>query len=224
LGGYNDISRVTRSKDEARSSYDRMSRWYDLLAGRWERRHASAGLVRLAATEGDRVLEIGPGTGEAILLLARQVGAAGNVFGVDISIGMLRRVLRRAREAGEQGVPKLVCGDGVRLPFREGTLDSVFMSFTLELFDTPEILAVLAECRRIMRVGGRICVVGISKEGGAGWVMKAYGWAHRVLPRFVDCRPIYVEKSLGQAGFEVTDAETGGLFGLPVETVVARAC
>jgi len=69
-----DISRVTRSKDEARRTYDRLSRRYDLLAAAGERRCREAGLRLLAVKEGERVLEIGCGTGQALTALARAVG------------------------------------------------------------------------------------------------------------------------------------------------------
>src|SRR5680860_952758 len=80
-----DIKRVKRSKEEAKISYNKMSRWYDLLAGHSEKRFRDVGLQRLNIQEGEKVLEIGFGTGHCILSLARSVGDTGKTYGLDIS-------------------------------------------------------------------------------------------------------------------------------------------
>ena len=74
-----EISRVWRSKDQARNAYDRLSRWYDLLAGWSERPARETGLGLLAAKPGETVLEIGFGTGTSLVKLAEAVGAGGRV-------------------------------------------------------------------------------------------------------------------------------------------------
>ena len=93
------------------------------------------------------------------------------------------------------------------------------MSFTLDLFDTPEIPKVLNECKRVLRPGGRIVVVGMSKEGEHEPLVGAFEWAHKHFPNFIDCRPIYVRQVLENAGFQIQKALMKHMW-IPVEVIL----
>ena len=215
-------SRVRRSKAEAKTAYDRMSRWYDVLAGSGERQFVRLGLEKLATTEGQVVLEIGFGTGHALVVLAQAVGDSGKVYGIDISEGMLNVAREKLKAAGLAERVELRLGDAAQLPFQDRFFEGIFMSFTLELFDTPEIPVVLAECRRVLRSGGRLALVAMSKKGAGSLTLRLYEWVHEKLPQYVDCRPIFVRKALEEAGFQVIDSESRSMWGLPVEIMVAK--
>ena len=217
-----ETTRVTRSKDEARTFYDRISRFYDLIAGGSERKYVQAGLEMLDARPGENVLEVGFGTGGGLVLLAKAVGDAGSVAGIDISSGMSRVAGSRLEKSDEAARVELTVGDATSLPYESEGFDAVFMSFTLELFDVPEMPVVLAECARTLRRGGRICVVSMSNCGEHGVMTRAYVRAHRRFPSFVDCRPIYARRSLESAGLEVTKDRLLKMWGLPVEIVLGR--
>jgi ubiquinone/menaquinone biosynthesis C-methylase UbiE len=96
-----------------------------------------------------------------------------------------------------------------------------FMSFTLELFDTWEIPKVLEEIKRTLKVGGRVGIVSLSKSYGESMLLRLYEWTHRQWPRYLDCRPIYVEDSLKEADFNIASSEKAFLAGLPLEIIVA---
>lgn len=173
----------------------------------------------LHAGEGERILEIGPGTGHGLLALARSLGDSGRAYGVDLSVGMLGVTRRRVRQSGLMHRVGLCQGDGSKLPFEAGCFGAAFMCFTLELFDTAEIPAVLKESHRVLRRAGRICIVALSKK--TGWMVRLYEKAHEKLPDLVDCRPIYVQAFIQDAGFQIVDVRQASMWGLPVEAVLA---
>jgi len=215
-----DISPVSRTKEEARRSYDRISRVYDCFAAPFEHRYAQMALERLSIKEGETVLEIGFGTGHCLRRIAESIGQSGRACGIDISPGMLEVTRRRLSKAGLMDRVELFCGDAANLPYEDSTFDAVFMSFTLELFDTPEIPRVLAEVKRVLKAGGRLGVVSMSKENGRSKLLGLYEWTHQKWPRYIDCRPIYVEQSLKNAGYEIKSKAKVKLLGLPGEIVI----
>ncbi len=217
-----EISRVTRSKEAAKASYDRMSRWYDALAGMSEKKFRDLGLRKLDAQEGETILEIGFGTGHCIQALARSVGGSGKVYGIDLSEGMFNLTQTRVQKAGLSERVDLKLGDAAQLPFQSGFFDAVFTSFTLELFDTPEIPVVLQECGRVLREEGRICVVSMVKKEKDNLAVRLYEWAHVKLPNYVDCRPILLQDALEQAGFHLIELTEMAMWGLPVEIALAK--
>jgi len=212
---------VQRSKEQAKRFYDRISRVYDYLPGTFERKYAEMAVKRLSVEEGETVIEIGFGPGRCLKLLAESVGKTGKAYGVDISSGMLEVARRRLAKAKLMDRVELYCGDATSLPYDDNTFDAAFVSFTLELFDTPEIPKLLEEVKRVLKSQGRIGIVSMSKENGKSLLLRLYEWAHRKWPEYVDCRPIYLEQSLRDAGYEIRNREKVKMFGLPGEIVVA---
>ena len=212
---------VPRSKEDAKRFYDRISRIYDYFTGAFERKYAEMAIGRLSVEEGETVLEIGFGPGHCLMRMAESVGETGKVYGVDISSGMLEITRRRLDKARLMDRVELYCGDAASLPYGDNTFDAAFMSFTLELFDTSEIPMLLGEVKRVLKPGGRIAVASMSRENGESLLLRLYEWAHRKWPKYIDCRPIYLEQSLRDAGYEIRKKKKRKLFGLPIEVVVA---
>ena len=96
------------------------------------------------------------------------------------------------------------------------------MSFTLELFDTPDIPCVLQECHRVLKSDGRLAVVCMTKTDPPGMAVRVYEWFHDHLPDYADCRPIFAQSVLEQNGFSIEDVSMSSMWGLPVEIILAR--
>jgi demethylmenaquinone methyltransferase/2-methoxy-6-polyprenyl-1,4-benzoquinol methylase len=211
--------RVFQTKDQTRAFYNKISRVYDLLSERSEAPMRKAGMELLKANPGESILEIGFGTGHSLVSLAKAVGPGGKVFGLDLSDKMAKIAKENLAKAGLLERARIRCGDAAQLRYTAGSMDGVFMSFTLELFDTPEIPKVLSECKRVLRPGGRIVVVGMSKEGPKDPLVNVFEWTHKHFPQFLDCRPIYVRRALEEAGFSIRKAVTKHMW-IPVEIVL----
>ncbi len=198
-----------------------MSRFYNWLAGPSEWPLTLIGLELLNAQPGEYVLEIGYGTGRALLHLLSAVGSDGQVAGIDISTGMRDVAQKHLAGNNKHKNIDLRCGDALTLLWNSKEFNAVFISFTLELFDSPEIPLLLKSCWRVLRPNGRIVIVALAKKDHQGFAERIYGWAHNVLPNYVDCRPIYAKNSIIQAGFVVEEILHKSIWGLPVDIITA---
>jgi arsenite methyltransferase len=108
-------------------------------------------LGRLAA--GDRVLDLGSGTGTDSLIAAQMVGERGRVTGVDMTPQMLVKARAAAAEMGVSNVEFLE-GEAEQLPFPDESFDVVVSNGVIDLI--PDKDSVFAEIFRVLRPGGRI--------------------------------------------------------------------
>jgi ubiquinone/menaquinone biosynthesis C-methylase UbiE len=215
------LAPVTRPVTAARAAYDRIAPVYDLVEEPFERHAKRIGLDLLAARPGERILEIGPGTGHCLAALACRAGPAGLVTGVDLSARMLRRTRRLTGRPGVTSRVGLAQGDAHRLPLREGAFDAIFTSFFLELIATSQIPVVLDECRRVLRDGGRLVVVSLQSHHPQPPAARLYLAARRYLPGLLDCRPIPVPRLLAASGWHVQAVRPLTVAGLPVTAAAA---
>ena len=210
------IARVPRSKRAARDWYDAVSGWYDVVADPFEAPTRNAALELLDASPGERILDVGCGTGTALSKIVRSVGPEGAAVGIDLAEGMCHRAWHALETAGNG--PGVVVGDAAALPFDDDSFDALFASFVLELFDTPTIPTVLREWRRVLAPDGRLCVVALSRRHG-GPIPALYERIHDRFPTIVDCRPIHVRETLREAGLRLVATRDERMCGLPVAIV-----
>jgi ubiquinone/menaquinone biosynthesis C-methylase UbiE len=112
-------------------------------------------LGRIAAQPGQRILEIGPGPGRLLMPLAKRVLPGGEAVGVDIQVGMVERLARRAKAAGVTNL-QAIHGDATQPLFPEATFDVVVLATTLG--EIPNQKGAVAEAYRVLKTGGRLSV------------------------------------------------------------------
>lgn len=104
---------------------------------------------------GERVLEIGPGTGYYSLDLAEWLGPDGALEIFDLQQEMLDHTMRRVGERGLTNVTS-TRGDATALPHGDDSVDAVVL--TAVLGEIPDQAAALSEIARVLRPGGRLVV------------------------------------------------------------------
>lgn len=104
---------------------------------------------------GERVLEIGPGTGYYTLDIAEWLAPDGRVEIFDLQQKFLDHVSSRAAERGLQNVVPTQ-GDATALPYEDASIDAVVL--TAVLGEIPDPVAALREIRRVLEPGGRLVV------------------------------------------------------------------
>lgn len=219
------VLRVRATPENVQKSYGAISKFYTFLEGKFEQRLREKGLKYLAAKEGEIVLEIGTGTGFALREIARSVGASGKAHGLDLTPEMLHLTEKGLRRAGLLNRVELDEGDARTMRYGDDIFDAVYMSATLELFDTPDIDKVLGEVKRVLKPQGRLVVASMSKEGREDfWFVRLYEWLHQKLPKYATCRPIYLEQVVKDASFDIVKSEEYLAMKLvPMKLVLATA-
>jgi demethylmenaquinone methyltransferase/2-methoxy-6-polyprenyl-1,4-benzoquinol methylase len=149
----------TLPAEGVRSMFDRIAPVYDVMNrlmtagmdGRWRRL-----TVRETVSAGDRVLDACCGTGD-LAVAARKAGA-GEVVGLDFSGPMLERARRKDAEV------EWVQGDLLALPFEDASFDAATVGFGVRNVD--DLAAGFAELRRVLRPGGRVGILEITRPRG----------------------------------------------------------
>ena len=150
------------SPAEVGAMFDRISRVYDpmnaVISGfqepRWRRRAVAA--TRIGP--GMAAIDVATGTGKVAADLWRRAQPGGRVLGVDLSPRMVRRAERAF--GGRPGLA-FVVGDALALPADDASFDAATIAFGMR--NLPDYRAGFAEMRRVVRPGGRVVCLEISR-------------------------------------------------------------
>jgi ubiquinone/menaquinone biosynthesis C-methylase UbiE len=196
------------TKDDAQRTFDRWARSYERdpfsrLIARLQREAWEA----LELRQGDRLLDVGCGTGAAVRAGAKVVERA---VGVDLSPKMLAEARERARGLSDV---EFVEGDSESLPFGDGEFTAVLCTTSLHHYPRPE--AAVREMARVLAPDGRAVIGDGTSDAlvmrAADVLARKFERGHVHFHRAEDLRRL-----LESAGFERTERRSlwGGTFGI----------
>lgn len=215
---------ILRVRGNIKEIYSKLSKTYAFIEEKFEKDIRARSLTLLNIKEGEIILEIGFGTGSTLVEMAKAVGDSGMAYGIDLTPKMVELATNRLYRQKFADKVELKEGDAREMPYKSQMFDAVYLASTLELFDTPDIPKVLQEIKRVLKSTGRICVVSIPKENHENSIiLRMYEWFHKTFPKYASCRPIYVEDSIKDGGYDIIITEELMMDGLfPMKIVVAK--
>jgi demethylmenaquinone methyltransferase / 2-methoxy-6-polyprenyl-1,4-benzoquinol methylase len=151
-----------------------LSLWQHKIWRRFAMKHVNLG-------KGGTALDVACGTGDWTLSLAKAAGDNGKVVGIDFTREMLNVAREKLRKRGLlDRTVELVEGDAMELPFAEDSFEVATIGFALR--NVPDILTVLSEMTRVVKPGGRVVSLELSKPEAPIFKSLYYLYFNHILP------------------------------------------
>jgi SAM-dependent methyltransferase len=202
---------------------DQIAFWNGPAGQRWTDRQQAQDIMlapvadilidRAKAGVGERIVDVGCGCGATTFALAKKVGPAGRVFGIDVSAPMLGR----ARHIAPKGLPvDFELADATVYPFEPASADLLVSRFGVMFFAAPALS--FANMRRALRPSGRMAFACWREPRDNPWLMAPLQAAYKHAPRLPQPGPDdpgpfsfaseqRVVGILGEAGFTAIEME-----------------
>jgi len=206
------------SKKDIPRTYRRIAGLYDAWAALTESKAHERCLEVAAIRDGESVLEVAVGTGLLFEGILRRNPSGVNV-GIDLTESMLDRARRRVRLSVAANV-SLEIGDAYSLTYADETFDLVISNYLFDMLPQEDFSGVLTEFRRVLRPGGRLLLVNMTKAGR--WYQGFWDRLYRLSPEIMGgCRGVLLLPHVSEAGFTRCQRETVSQMGFPSELVFA---
>lgn len=199
--------------------YDRISRYYNVWGKLTESKARERALDLADVKDGSTVLEVAVGTGLMFEQIVRQ-NPGGRNIGVDLSKGMLAKARKRLSKL-ESKHYSLSLGNAAALEIGTESVDVLMNNYMFDLISFEEMESVLAEFRRVLKPGGKLVLVNMTKGRGIGGGI--YDWLYRLVPKAMGgCRGVELSGRLERQKFRVETREYVQQMLFPSEIILAR--
>lgn len=129
---------------------------------------------------GQAAIDVACGTCDWTIALAREVGESGRVVGLDFSQNMLDVGAYKIAKEGMGKSIELVNGDAMKLPYEDNTFDYATIGFALR--NVPDVQTVLNEMARVVKPGGKVVSLEVSKPPFTPYRKLFYLYFYNILP------------------------------------------
>ena len=185
-------------KNDVPKLYKQIAPVYDLWA-RFSESKATKRCLELAdIRDGESILEVAVGTGLAFVEILR-LNPSGQNQGIDLTKEMLERAKQKAQRLGAMNY-SLKTGDAYDLEYSDNTYDLVINNYMFDLLPEHDFAAVHTEFKRVLRPGGRIVMVNMTKP--ERWYNSVWEHLYRMNPAWIGgCRGVFLKPYLESVGF-----------------------
>jgi ubiquinone/menaquinone biosynthesis C-methylase UbiE len=207
------------SQDEIGPVYDKLAGLYDIWGRLTESRARSRAIELAAIKDGQNILEVAVGTGLAFYEIVKR-NPHGHNAGIDVSKGMLDKARKRlSKLAGARYV--LCTGTAFDLQMENESVDLLMNNYMFDLIAYADMDKVLEEFKRVLKKGGRLILVNMTKGERLG--SKLYDFIYRLSPKAMGgCRGVQLTEKLKQHGFTVEAREYCQQMLFPSEIIAAH--
>ena len=213
--------RKTSSEKDIKKAYSNLSHVYGVFESIFENNIRKKSLELLDVRKGDRVLEIGFGTGYNLVELAKAVGDNGKVYGIDLTPEMVKITRKKLIKNNLLNRVKLIQGSATKLPFGRNSFNIVYVSNVLEILSDKDTKIVLKEIKRVLKPKGKICVIDTSDNENYNAV-KFYIWLNKKFPSYTSY-PINVPKFIKHSGLKIIRKDIINIIKFfPMQIVIAK--
>ncbi len=214
---------MTLSHEQVRRFYDRFGARQDSQAF-YERAAQDELIAHAGFEQAGAVFEFGCGTGRfARTLLEGVLPATARYTGMDLSRTMVGLAGQALAAFGDRA--RVILSDGaIRFPLADQSVDHVVSSYVFDLLSEADIRLAFSEAARVLKPGGRVCLLSLTR--GVGPVSRMVTSLWRLLyrlhaPLVGGCRPIVLEDHMNRDIWSLEYHRVVVRYGIPSEVLVA---
>ncbi len=199
--------------------YDSLAQFYDIWGVLAESRARKRAVELAGVEDGQNILEVAVGTGLAFYQLVRR-NPNGRNLGVDLSTGMLNRARKRLGRLPLRNY-ELKVGSAFHIPAGDEQFDLLLNNYMFDLIAFREMDAILKEFKRVLKKGGKLVLVNMTK--GERFGSGIYDFLFRLSPKWIGgCRGVNLRERVAKHGFQIDIREYHQQLFFPSEVILAH--